>query len=839
MKHINLLISYISNYRTREEMLIQLRKNLSQKSLFSHSSSVNRLPKVFFQILSSFAPSVSDNVIVRMKPNVMRIIRRVERLNQITSDITSIRNPLDMNSSLLVAFNKIRYPKYDCILDSNIFENSKELELYEAACEIYSCLKLSEKELENILESIIQESMNVFILSNDKDLIKTILDNLIKEDVNPLMIIGILGCFCFFQYNLTIHKMANEEYLHQFNAGYILTSICFHFITQIEKDPFRYYELATFLLEVLIVSNYAKHRHGKWFIRLCVDYDHLNEQDKLCHALYRARVDSYVKLGERNNLNKRFQSKGIYIQAMDVTSNINTQEICYEESKLQFIELIQRYFFISKDELVHEYIDLTIDESLGLWSCEICTFLNNQTLSKCEICESNRSLISNDVLVNINLKDSDSSSTKRRKVRHVESTSNINDNDNEDNDNEEDSNIDGIDMSSPLREFTLFSRRFGEVKLRKNRFVNDQDELVSVERFIMDKCYHVDSEDIEESPEFQSIIDEGMYQGWHCEGSPLRCLFGLLMWDIIYSSNTSSSSNVFISPYQEYPLDLYFPCFYDNRKQMIDEYLIKLSMLSNREMIQQISEVYRRNYRCQNPFISWSISLSKLQLIAIAIGRQSLSFIFSFMCKSYKHFRSGMPDLLLLRIRKVNKNGKMTSFIEMEDILQDENWKDLHNVSTLSEPPLNENSLDVEVNVDDENQEIHNMSHLISPLKNADVKVKSKLSIASFFNKGNKLPDVVPSNDTMENIEASLEVEHHEEVIDLQDHPIKSNRFECKDKDLELPSSDDLEYDYHYDILFIEVKGPNDTLSDKQIVWLHLLQNAKVNAVVGHCREKK
>ena len=50
-------------------------------------------------------------------------------------------------------------------------------------------------------------------------------------------------------------------------------------------------------------------------------------------------------------------------------------------------------------------------------------------------------------------------------------------------------------------------------------------------------------------------------QGWHCEGSVLRSLFGLLMWDQIFVD----CPDVFLTPYQDAPLDLCFPNFIRTR----------------------------------------------------------------------------------------------------------------------------------------------------------------------------------------------------------------------------------------------------------------------------------
>ena len=61
---------------------------------------------------------------------------------------------------------------------------------------------------------------------------------------------------------------------------------------------------------------------------------------------------------------------------------------------------------------------------------------------------------------------------------------------------------------------------------------------------------------------YQDVIDEnGGWQGWHCEGSILRTLFGILMWDVIFAP----MHDVFLTAYQDAPLDFPYPSFYKTR----------------------------------------------------------------------------------------------------------------------------------------------------------------------------------------------------------------------------------------------------------------------------------
>jgi hypothetical protein len=132
------------------------------------------------------------------------------------------------------------------------------------------------------------------------------------------------------------------------------------------------------------------------------------------------------------------------------------------------------------------------------------------------------------------------------------------------------------------------SRRAG-----KSLFFGRNDDLMSVEDFVREKCYHVDLDhedaDVVSGTKrrrssrnsatpalsdkddaqghqgrlsaFAATMDGGGWQGWHCEGGPLRTLFSLLMWECLFSD----VEDVFQTQYQDAPLDLGFPSFLNNR----------------------------------------------------------------------------------------------------------------------------------------------------------------------------------------------------------------------------------------------------------------------------------
>lgn len=87
------------------------------------------------------------------------------------------------------------------------------------------------------------------------------------------------------------------------------------------------------------------------------------------------------------------------------------------------------------------------------------------------------------------------------------------------------------------------------------------------------------------------IISSSKYQqlcgdwiGWHSEGSILRSIYSLLMWDELFETCVD---DVFQTKYQELPLDLYADngLFYYNRKSKIEEKLNYLQNISSNELI--------------------------------------------------------------------------------------------------------------------------------------------------------------------------------------------------------------------------------------------------------------
>ena len=147
------------------------------------------------------------------------------------------------------------------------------------------------------------------------------------------------------------------------------------------------------------------------------------------------------------------------------------------------------------------------------------------------------------------------------------------------------------------------------------------------------------------------------WRGIHCEGGPIRALFSLLMWDTLFGEFSQSIEGVFLTPYQDAPLDLDSPgVFYHNRLSIIRERLLFIASLNSTELAKEIGRIWRNHYGQTCRGLRWDrYPLQLLQLIAIGFGSISLACICDAIAMDHKHLAGGMPDLLLWRITYLGK----------------------------------------------------------------------------------------------------------------------------------------------------------------------------------------
>ncbi|KIJ69190.1 hypothetical protein HYDPIDRAFT_144969 [Hydnomerulius pinastri MD-312] len=137
--------------------------------------------------------------------------------------------------------------------------------------------------------------------------------------------------------------------------------------------------------------------------------------------------------------------------------------------------------------------------------------------------------------------------------------------------------------------------------------------------------------------------EEQGYKGVHCETRVIAMLFGLLFWDIIFTSIPGA----FETPYQTAPLDIAEDSFYHSRKDLMEKRLFDIEAGEAVNIIQHVDSMHRASGTwCVG--VRWDLFSSQdLVDIVTCIGGKALSVICRILCEDYASRGSGGPDLFL------------------------------------------------------------------------------------------------------------------------------------------------------------------------------------------------
>jgi len=95
----------------------------------------------------------------------------------------------------------------------------------------------------------------------------------------------------------------------------------------------------------------------------------------------------------------------------------------------------------------------------------------------------------------------------------------------------------------------------------------------------------------------------GAFQcGIHCEGSILRDLFGILMFDELFDC---SVADAFVSSFQDAPLDLGTEAFFPSRVSSIEQRLAKLESMTHSEVADDVRARFAKLYGCRVRGVRW------------------------------------------------------------------------------------------------------------------------------------------------------------------------------------------------------------------------------------------
>lgn len=135
------------------------------------------------------------------------------------------------------------------------------------------------------------------------------------------------------------------------------------------------------------------------------------------------------------------------------------------------------------------------------------------------------------------------------------------------------------------------------------------------------------------------------WSGNHTEGSAIRFMFGLLMWESVIFKNVA---DVFQTPYQSRPLDMMTEAFFESRKEAIFLRIEEINVMSIEELHEQIISLYDKYDGTRAVGCNWdNYSKEDLACIACGLGSHVVARCCTLLCEDYGYWAGGLPDLTL------------------------------------------------------------------------------------------------------------------------------------------------------------------------------------------------
>jgi hypothetical protein len=347
------------------------------------------------------------------------------------------------------------------------------------------------------------------------------------------------------------------------------------------------------------------------------------------------------------------------------------------------------------------------------------------------------------------------------------------------------------------------------------------------------------------------------WQGWHCEGSIVRCLVGLLLWDCVFCP--VATPPVLLTPYQTAPLDFGHPSFFRRRKSQILQRVQQLmfgELSRPSQLMIEIQRLFLAHKGCVARHLGGllnaadsdigrssrtavgdaggggsggGVSLRLLQLLALCLGPPCLARLCLAVARGHSQWRSGAPDLLLLRVSLSNKaNCDDRECLSLESLLG-AHWQQLHNSSAFngrSRETGDDNWLE---------------GDLYKPPLPSAASRSSRKQPAAFSSNETNTTRGQARNHRLNNVEFDRAAEGDEEdAAESYSSPNVRPASSSNDDPLLTPLSfpeyvmnkvsSHGGYQLEFEAMFVEVKGPTDSLAYKQWLWLHLLNLRTLSA---------
>lgn len=803
------------------------------KSYFTNQRTVFGKPISHTKLINGFLSDLKNDKeykninLVRINPSVLLLMRRAQRLHEISSSYTytgcSTRVAISPNISsvMMSLFNKIKFPSYNIASLPSLFNDHDSFLFWEYACElrfIFEEITVSptydKTKIPHIARIVSlyphRSCYNTEIILKN---LGSVIDTWSASDATDirqqsLVIVSVISVLCFLCYccGKKTSDQGNGKINLLLDAGTILAACSNLAALNFEKYNSKYsksseaitmnYNISIFVFVLLLSHPFLPHRRGRWYLRIAIDMEHLHKNDEAFAVIRQGLSDASVTLASRLPLIKKF-NKGC-------NSKQKREEFCYDTDynpSDTLYRLLEQYV----DSLVSQYCVKTAPtatkdshatksstfSSTSHWNCSMCTFLNSPYIGACEMCETSRIApisITESIVevaeqeipqtesVQYSFVFSADAGVEPAAVKMVDHDMNLLFASIYDDKIENESICLDIAAINAPKTLEISGFRLTTKLDKRPRFFTQSNDFLTVEDYVLSVIKMTEMTD--ESGEFIDAMQGGGWSGWHCEGSLIRSIFGLLMYDIVFADDVEGA---FYSRYQSCPLDLYDSSFYSNRKQKIQAHLQYIDTCTSEELIDFIGNMYQAHMGEQALNINWRHPLRTLQLVALCIGGRGLSYICKAMCVNYKAFGAGMPDLLCVRV----KNAVTRELVSIADILGAE-WQSWRATSTDAAPKDSSGADDI-----------------IGFSSNKRVKY------------------------------------NEDEEVEVEESMTEHTASDSVDPETE--SIEYLHYDPNlvYEVVLVEVKGPGDVLSDRQLLWLHLFTMANINNYVIKVKEKR
>lgn len=163
-------------------------------------------------------------------------------------------------------------------------------------------------------------------------------------------------------------------------------------------------------------------------------------------------------------------------------------------------------------------------------------------------------------------------------------------------------------------------------------------------------AYLLASDEIVVGIEHQRYVEGGAiaylqaagYQAAHSENFVWNCLFGLLLWEVVFDQGQAALHH----PLQRAPSDLYLPSFYEKRKTLIEALLAGIA--DGAAAIALAEGTFHEKFGTANPLVGWHTAvLDWVRRYLALIPWPQVRAVLGEMAKNLREHTRGFPDLFV------------------------------------------------------------------------------------------------------------------------------------------------------------------------------------------------